>query len=112
MAAHLMQVYQKHIAAQSQKQRTPPVHRAAKAVTKPKKVKKSAKTWAHKGEVAAEQKAMDHGTAEAPSRQGSLPKGSVVSKFIWNTLGKRGAVRTTPPKPLAELLKGGVSLMN
>jgi len=125
MAAHLMQVNQKHIAAQSQKQRTPPVHRAAKAVaqhkskltkkavTKPKKVKKSAKTWAHKGEVAAEQKAMDHGTPEAPSQQGSLlPKGSVVSKFIWNTLGKRGAVRVTPPKTLAELLKGGVSLMN
>merc|ERR1712138_25476 len=74
------------------------------AGSKAKKVNSAApKTWAHKGEVAAEQHAMDQHQPEGPSQFGKVPRGAVVSKFIWQTLVKRHRVREETPKTLAEL---------
>merc|ERR1712093_529155 len=130
MAAHLMRKFSSMHAKKAVKHNKKRAHwkkqpqREVKPLPKktkkiPKKTKKkapnTATTWSHKGAVAKEKKAMAAGKAEAPSQFG--PKGtvapkSVVDKFIWHTLGKRGAVRTSPPQTLAELLKNGVNMMN
>merc|ERR1711939_227736 len=102
---------QKRVNNATAKPQTKKVNTQVKA--KDKKVNSAApKTWAHKGEVAAEQHAMDQHQPEGPSQFGKVPRGAVVSKFIWQTLGKRHRVREETPKTLAELLKNGVSLMN
>jgi len=144
MAAHLMKVNtvaQKNMKKKATKKKMPAPHRSLKAPKSTKlKIKKAPKpmpkagdnvspkasvkskhsapkTWAHKGTVAVEQKAMDQGHAEAPSQGlgqfGKVARGAIVNKFIWATLGKRNRqMKTETPKTLAELLKNGVHLMN
>merc|ERR1711988_570906 len=133
MAAHLMQKFATHhhgtqkvkphkVVKENAKKakNATKVHKKTKAVQKhrikvaaqKKEVAKTPTTWAHKGAVKKEQKAMDAGNPEAPSQQGQVAAGGTVEKFIWHALGKPGLTRSEPPKTLAELLKSGVHLMN